>query len=310
MNMRKKMRTLLAEKECIFTAGVANPMEAMLLENAGFDFIYMTGGGTSLTQLGLVDVGFLTETDMVNNARNIARAVSIPVLSDADNGYGNAINVMKTVQDFEDAGVAGIHIEDQDSPKRCGHFAGKVIIPIEEAVGKIRAAVDAKRDKDFVIIARTDAVTAVGGGFEEALKRGKAYARAGADMIFGEFSSPDIEEPKRFAEGIHKEFPGLPLLFNYSCNIQWYNAPLAFDDIARLGYKVIIVSSGCVRVSKQAVSEYAVDLKTRKEQAVIDFQRRETRDYADFGGLKRIKELEAKYLSGEAVQKRYETTGL
>ena len=137
MNMRKKMRSLLAEKDYIFTAGVSNAMEAMILEKTGFDFTYMTGSGISLTQLGLVDVGFVTETEMVNNARNIAKAVNIPVFADADNGYGNAINVIRTVQDFEAAGVAGIHIEDQESPKRCGHFAGKIIIPIEEAAGKI-----------------------------------------------------------------------------------------------------------------------------------------------------------------------------
>ncbi|MFH1009218.1 MAG: isocitrate lyase/PEP mutase family protein [Candidatus Latescibacterota bacterium] len=304
------MRNLLAQKDYIFTAGVANAMEAMILEKAGFDFIYMTGAGTSLTQLGLVDVGFITESEMVNNARNIARAVNIPVFSDADNGYGNAINVIKTVQDFEAAGVAGIHIEDQDSPKRCGHFAGKTIIPIEEAVGKIRAAVDAKRDNDFIIIARTDAVTAVGGGFEEALRRGKEYARAGADMVFCEFKSPDIEDPKRFAEEIHEEFPSLPLFFNYSSNVKWYTSPLTFDDIARIGYKVFIVSTGCIRVSKQAVSEYAVDLMTRKEQAVKDFQRKEKQDLAEFGGLKRIKELEAKYLPAEGLKKKYETPGL
>ena len=116
---------------------------------------------------------------MVNNARNIARAVNVPVFSDADNGYGNAINVMKTVQDFEAAGLAGIHIEDQDNPKRCGHFAGKTIIPVQEAVGKIRAAVDAKRDKDFIIIARTDAVTAIGGGFEGGPAEGQGVCSGG-----------------------------------------------------------------------------------------------------------------------------------
>jgi 2-methylisocitrate lyase-like PEP mutase family enzyme len=310
MNACRKMRRLLAEKEYIFTAGVSNAMEAMILEKAGFDFVYMTGAGTSLTQLGLVDVGFITETEMVNNGRNIARAVTVPVFSDADNGYGNAINVMKTVQDFEAAGLAGIHIEDQESPKRCGHFAGKTIIPIEEAAGKIRAAVDAKRDKDFIIIARTDAVSAVGGGFEEALRRGRAYARAGADMVFCEFRSPEMEEPKRFAEGIHAEFPNLPLLFNYSSNFKWYTSPLSFDDIARIGYNVFIVSSGCIRVSLQAVSEYAADLMARKEQAVKDFQRNESWNLAEFGGLKRIKELEGRYLPSEGVKKKYETGGL
>lgn len=310
MNASKVMRNLLAEKDYVFTAGVSNAMEAMILERTGFDFIYMTGAGTSITQLGLVDVGFLTETEMVNNARNIAKAVNVPVLSDADNGYGNAINVIRTVQDFEAAGVAGIHIEDQESPKRCGHFAGKIIIPIEEATGKIRAAVDAKKDKDFIVIARTDALAAVGGGFDEALRRGKAYAGAGADCIFCEFKSHDIEEPKRFAEEIHKEFPNLPLFFNYSANFKWCNSPLTFDDIAAIGYKIFIVSTGCIRVSMRAVSEYAMDLMSRKEQVIKEFQRKESLNLAEFGGLKRIKELEAKYLPNEAVREKYQTEGL
>ena len=308
--MRAKMRSLLATKDYIFTSGVSNAMEAMILEQAGFDFVYMSGGGTSMTQLGLVDVGLITETEMVSNARNIARAVNIPLLADADNGYGNAISVMKTVQDFEAAGVAGIHIEDQQSPKRCGHFAGKMVIPIDEAAGKIRAAVDAKKDQDFIIIARTDSIAAVGGGFDEALKRGKAYARAGADVVFCEFKSPDIDEPRKFAAGMHEEFPGLPLFFNFSNNLKWYDSPLTFDDIARVGYKIFIVSTGCIRVSKQAVSDYAADLMKRREQAVKDFQRTEKSNLAEFGGLKKMQELEEKYLSSEEVSKEYTTEGL
>ncbi len=308
MNMCEKMRRLLKEKNYIVTPGVANPMQAIILEKAGFDYIYMTGSGTSITQFGFVDIGLLTETEMVTNARNIAKAVNIPVLADADNGYGNAINVIRTVENYEAAGVAGIHIEDQEAPKRCGHFAGKMIIPIEEAVGKIKAAVDAKKDKNFIVIARTDAISAVDGGFDEALKRGKAYARAGADSVFCEFTSHDIEAPKKFAEEMHKELPNLPLFFNFSSNLKWYDSPLTFDDIAKIGYKIIIVSKGCIRVSKHAVSEYAADLMARKEQAVKDFQKKETENLAQFGGLSKIKELEEKYLPGEVVKNQYKKT--
>jgi 2-methylisocitrate lyase-like PEP mutase family enzyme len=308
MNVRERMRRLLAGENYIVTPGVANPMQAIILEKAGFDYIYMTGSGTSITQFGLVDIGLLTETEMVNNARNIAKAVKIPVLADADDGYGNAINVIRTVENYEAAGVAGIHIEDQEAPKRCGHFAGKMIIPIEEAVGKIKAAVDAKEDKNFIVIARTDAISAVGGGFDEALKRGKAYAQAGADSVFCEFTSQDIEEPIKFAEEMHKEFPNLPLFFNYSSNFKWYDSPLTFDDIAKIGYKIIIVSKGCIRVSKHAVSEYAADLMARKEQAVKDFQKKETENLAQFGGLSKFKELEEKYLPREEVRNKYKKT--
>jgi len=304
------MRALLEEKDYIVTPGVANPMHAMIVERVGFDYVYMTGYGTSLTLLGLPDVGLLTETEMVTNARNIATAVNIPVIADADTGFGNAINIIRTVQDYVAAGVAGIHIEDQLAPKRCGHLAGKSIIPMEEAVGKVKAAIDAKQDKDFMIIARTDAIAAVGGGFEEAVRRGMEFARAGADMVFCEFPSPDVEQPKKFADEMHREFPNLPLFFNYSSSFQWYDSPLKFSDIAQMGYKVIIVSLACLRVSIQAVWDYAADLMNRKEQAEKDFERKlkdhPTEDFNKFAGFPQVKELEAKYLPGEEVRKKYE----
>jgi isocitrate lyase len=310
MNMRKKMRTLLKEKDYLFSPGTANPIQAIIVERAGFDFVYTGGYDASVTILGFPDVGLITETEMVTNARNIARAVNVPVLADADNGYGNAINVIRTVQDYEAAGVAGIHIEDQVSPKRCGHLAGKMIIPVEEAVGKIKAAVDARRDKDFIIIARTDAVAAVGGGFDEAVKRGKAYARAGADMIFSEFPSPDVKYPKKFAEEIHKDFPNLPLQFNYSASFKWYDAPLTFSDLGKMGYKVIHISVVGLRTGMKALWDYAVDLKKREQETEIDFEKRlighETEDYHKFVGFREIKELEAKYLPKEEVRKKYE----
>ncbi len=308
--MAQKMRSVMREKEYLVTPGVAQAMHAMVVEKVGFDYVYMTGYGTSLTHFGVPDVGLLTETEMVTNARNIARAVNIPVIADADTGFGNAINVIKTVEDYEAAGVAGIHIEDQVSPKRCGHLAGKMIIPMEEAAGKIKAAVDAKKDRDFIVIARTDAVAAVGGGFDEALKRGKEYARAGADMVFCEFPGPEIEGPKKFAQEIHREFPDLPLFFNYSSSFQWHNSPVTFRDISRIGYKVIIVSLACMRVSLQAVWDYAADLRARSEVAEKEFEKRlkghPTEDFNRFAGFPKVKALEAKYLPGEEMRKKYE----
>jgi 2-methylisocitrate lyase-like PEP mutase family enzyme len=174
MSKGRKFRELLRDKPYIFTPGVTTPLHAMILEKAGFDYVYIGGYDVSLTLLGLPDVGLITETEMVANARHAAGAVDLPVIADADTGYGNAINVIRAVRNFEAAGVAGIHIEDQVSPKRCGHVAGKMIISEEEAVGKLRAALDARSDRDFVIIARTDAVAAQGGGLDEAIRRGKA----------------------------------------------------------------------------------------------------------------------------------------
>jgi len=310
MGMPKKMRTLLAEKKYLITPGMTTPLQALIVEKVGFDFVYMGGYDTSLTLLGLPDVGFITETEMVANARNIAKAVNIPVIADADTGYGNAINVIRTVEDFEAAGVAGIHIEDQVNPKRCGHMAGKMIIPFEEAVGKIKAALEARKDKDFIIIARTDAIAAVGGGFNEALKRGKEFARIGVDMIFCEFPFPEIEYPKRFAEEIHKEFPSLPLFFNYSSNFKWCDSPLKFEAIAEMGYKVISVSLAGLRVTMQAVWDYAIDLMRRGEEAEIDFEKRlvghPMEDFNKFAGFPKVRELESKYLPTEELRKKYE----
>jgi isocitrate lyase len=312
--MRRKMRDLLKNKDYIITPGVANPMHAMIVEKVGFDYVYMTGYGTSLAILGMTDVGLITEPEMVTNAKNIARAVNIPVIADADTGFGNAINVIRTVEDYERAGVAGLHIEDQVSPKRCGHLAGKNVISVEEAVGKIRAAVGAKKDKDFIVIARTDAVAAVGGGFEEALKRGKEYSRAGADMIFCEFPDPGIELPKKFAEGMHKDFPDLPLFFNYSSSFDWSRSPVTFEDLAGIGYKMIIVSLGCLRASMKGVWDYAADLMERKDKAEKDFESKlkghPTEDFNKFAGFPRIKELESEYLPKEEMKKYEKSIGL
>jgi isocitrate lyase len=308
-NMAERMRSLIREKDYLVSPGVAHAMHAMVVEKVGFDFVYMTGYGTSLTHLGLPDVGLLTETEMVCNARNIARAVNLPVIADADTGFGNAINVIRTVEDYEAAGVAGIHIEDQVSPKRCGHLAGKMVIPLEEAVGKIRAAVEAKRNKDFMIIARTDALAAVGGGFEEALRRGKEYARAGADMVFCEFPAPDGEMPRKFAHEIHRDFPDLPLFFNFSSSFHWVDSPLTFQEVAKMGYKVLVVSLACMRVSLKAVWDYAVDLMNRGEKAEKDFERHlkghPTENFHQFAGFSRIRALEARYLPAEEVERKY-----
>jgi len=310
MNVRQQMRRLLQQKDYLISFGIHNPMQAMIVEKAGYDFVYMGGYDTSLALLGFPDVGLITETEMVAAAKNIARAVKIPVMADGDTGYGNAINVIRTVQDYEDAGLAGMHIEDQVTPKRCGHLAGKVLIPMEEAVGKIRAGLDARKDKDFLIIGRTDAVAAVGGGLEEAIKRGKEYARAGADMVWSEFTSPDVEDPKKFAKEMHRDFPNLPLFFNYSGNFKWYDAPLKFSDVGKMGYKIINVSLGALRASMKAVWNYAVDLKKREEQAEIDFEKsfigHPMEKVNEFSGFPRIRELESKYLPSEEVRRRYE----
>src|SRR5512134_908281 len=182
MSARRTLRSLVAPKRGLVVPGAYDGVSARLVERAGFPAVYMTGYGTSASRLGLPDLGYAGLAEMADHARNLAAAVSIPLIADADTGYGNALGVRRTVQAYEAAGVAALHIEDQVAPKRCGHLSGHQIVPLAEFAGKIRAAVDARRDQDLMIIARTDAISAV--GFDEALRRGEAATRAGADVLF------------------------------------------------------------------------------------------------------------------------------
>ncbi len=313
MTMGTKLRMLLKEKKFIVSMGAETPVHARIVEKAGFDYAYVGGYDVALALFGLPDVGLVTETEMVANVRNVVRTVNIPVVSDADNGYGNAINTIRTVQNFEAAGVAAIHIEDQVIPKRCGHVAGKMIVSLDEAVGKLKAALEARKDKDFVIIARTDSVAAAGGGLDEALRRGKEFARIGCDMVFCEFPSADIEYPKRFAQEMHRVYPGYPLYFNYSANLKWHEYPLTtFEALGDMGYKAMHVSQACLRSSIKAVWNYAADVKKRGAQAEIDLEEEllghPMGTLNDFAGIPVFKELENKYLPKEELEKRYKRT--
>src|SRR5499427_2805788 len=191
-SMGRKFRQLLKEEPYLFTGGVYEPLGAQIAERVGLKSIYLSGYSMALHN-GWPDMGFLTQTEVARIASMVASATSLPVIADADDGYGNALSTIRTVQEFVKTGVAGIHIEDQRFPKRCGHIAGKTIVSREEALGKYRAAL-AERDRldrDFVIIARTDAFGAVGGSIEEAIWRGRAYADAGVDSVWCELSSSD-----------------------------------------------------------------------------------------------------------------------
>ena len=223
----RKLRDLLRSGELILGGGAHDAISARIVEEVGFPLCVVTGAGVSMCR-GYPDVGFVTLEEMVANARYIAEAIRIPVIVDADNGYGNALNVMRTVREFERAGVAGIHIEDQVWPKRCGHMLGKRLIPQEEMVQKIHAALDARRDEDFVIIARCDALMVE--GLDKALDRGEAYVRAGADMLFFEMRE-SMDEIKAMAD----RFRGrIPLHFNHSPS--GMVPRLHVDEIRALGF--------------------------------------------------------------------------
>jgi 2,3-dimethylmalate lyase len=187
MRPTAKLRELIARPGVLMAPGVADALNAKLVQRHGFEAVYMTGAGTTAVRLGMPDVGLLTMTEMIDNAARIADSSGLPLIADADNGYGGVLNVRRTIQGYERAGVAAVHLEDQVIPKRCGHLAGKQLVPVEEMTAKIRAAADARTDRDFVLIARTDAIAVE--GFDAALERAARYGEAGADVLFVEAPS-------------------------------------------------------------------------------------------------------------------------
>ena len=182
MEKRKRLRELIRNTEIMVAPGAYDALSAKLIEVVGFKAAYMSGFATAASIFGLPDIGLLTMTEMAANAKRMADAVSIPVIADADTGYGNHLNVVRTMEEYEKAGIAGIQIEDQMSPKKCGHMEGHKLIPVKDMVAKIRAALMARKDQDMVLIARTDAISAE--GFEAAIQRGNSYREAGADLLF------------------------------------------------------------------------------------------------------------------------------
>ena len=251
MNRRQRLRQLVNRKQGLIVPGAYDGVSAKLVERAGFPVAYMTGYGVSASRLGLPDMGFAGLGDMADQARNMAGAVSIPLIADADTGYGNALNVRRTVALYESAGVAGLHLEDQQMPKRCGHLAGKVVVSAEEFAAKIRAAVEARTDPDLVIIARTDAIAV--NGLDDALRRAEAAVRAGADMLFVE--APTTEEQ---IERVARAFD-TPLLFNYAPGGR---SPLPpFARLRELGYAVILLPVDTLFVAARAIQSFLRELK-------------------------------------------------
>jgi carboxyvinyl-carboxyphosphonate phosphorylmutase len=279
------LRELLARPEPLVAPGAYDALSARLVEQAGFDVVYMTGFGTTASLAGRPDVGLLTGTEMVDNARRIAAAVDVPVIADADTGYGNAINVVRTVQAYEQAGVAGIHLEDQVMPKKCGHMSGKAVIPADEMVGKIRAAVAARRDPDFLLIARTDAAAVE--GLSAAIDRARAYADAGADVLFVEAPTSE-DDIARVAE----ELRGVaPLVFNWAEGGRTPPIPLA--RIAELGFALVLFPIGTLLAATAGIRRLLASLRDDGVPAVDDLP---TFDgFTDLIGLPEIRELEARF---------------
>lgn len=286
MNSKNNLKELIEEGVFVQAPGAYNALTGKIIEDQGFNAVYMTGYGTSAANFGLPDIGLLTMTEMVQNAKCIADAVNIPVIADADTGYGNPINITRTVQEYEKSGVDAIHIEDQTWPKRCGHMLGKKVISPEEMIEKIKAAVDARESSNFLIIARTDAIATH--GFKEAIQRGKNYHQAGADIVF-------IEAPRTLNQ--IKKIPRLindaPLLINLSPR----TPRISKEDLKSFGYSIAIYPGLCLAASILACIE---DLKLlKKEGKQRDFSDiiQSFSQLNDFLGITHYLNLEEKYSS-------------
>jgi methylisocitrate lyase len=240
----------------IMIPGAFNALIAKMAESLGYKAVYLSGGALSAGWAGLPDIGLLTQTEFAGQAAVLARATSLPVLCDADTGFGEAVNVERTVWLYEEAGVAGLHLEDQVMPKRCGHLSGKALVDSNTMAGKVRAAVKARRDPDFVIVARTDARSVL--GFGAAVSRAREYLAAGADMIFPE-ALESADEFARFAQEVNA-----PLLANMT---EFGKSPLLpFDDLARMGYKAVIYPLTAMRAAMRAAEEALITVRDEGTQ--------------------------------------------
>ena len=280
MKSTTQFRQMLNSGRMTVAPFILNALHAKIAEATGFEAVYMTGSGTA-AERGFPDVGLVTQTEMVQNARYISKAVSVPLVCDADTGYGNPINVWRTVQEYEDAGVAAIHIEDQVFPKKCGFFEGKQVIPQEEMVQKIRAALDARTDPDFTIIARCDAYAVT--GWEDTVKRCRTYMEAGADMVFVD-GIKTVEDMEAYAS----DLKDLPRMYNGDL--------LPTQEVGKLGFKFMICGSTIWLVYK-AVKDSFEELKATGR---VNPERYATRlDVANLLGLEGIYEMERKYGASE-----------
>jgi len=293
MNKCNLLRKRLAEPGIILSPGVYDCLSAKIAERTGFQVLFSSGFGISGSVLGYPDYGLLTATEMLDAAGNISKSVDIPLIADIDTGYGNPINVVRTVNDVVDLGIAGVILEDQEWPKRCGHLDGKRLIAMEEHVEKIRAARFASGESGLVIVARTDARAEL--GLEEAIRRGKAYYEAGADVIF-------IEAPQTMEElkEIPSALPDVPLLANM---IEGGKTPcLSAQDLEKLGFKLGVFALSGLFAATKAIEDCFRFLKengtTSGFENTSSFQ-----DYKEIINIKRYQELEERFIARKSHTK-------
>ncbi|HZA47728.1 MAG TPA: oxaloacetate decarboxylase [Nitrososphaera sp.] len=280
------MRNELEDRnKIIVLPGVFDALSAKIAEYVGFEAMFQTGYGSSAALLGMPDFGLLNSGETVDNATRIIRAVRVPVLVDADTGYGNPLNVWRLVRDLESLGAAGIFLEDQVWPKRCGHMVGKDVIPKDEYIPKLRAALEARQSKDFIIVARTDARAPI--GLEEAIERGKAYRKAGADIIFVE-APRSVEELKKVADEIDA-----PLVANMIEDGVTPN--LSASELLKLGYQIAVFPLSAIYSATFAMRQVLTELRntgTTKDarNIMVTFK-----DFNEFMNLDHFVDLERRY---------------
>ncbi len=288
MDKRAQLRQLLARPGILLAPGCHDALGARLIEKAGFLAAYMTGNGVSASMAGVPDAGLLTMTEMVDQARRIASAINIPLICDADTGYGGIQNVMRTVREYEQAGVAGIHIEDQTTPKKCAAMKGLQLVSLEAAVGRIEAALEARRSKDFLIIARTDA--RVTHDLEEAIRRGNAFAKAGADLVFLELLRSEQE-----AEFVTKSL-STPLTIDMTpypgCE------RMRLDKIEALGYKLAIYPLSSTLLYAQTTLQFLESLHQKGDETEFLAQMMPLREYEKLLGLEKVEEVTKRFEVG------------
>jgi 2-methylisocitrate lyase-like PEP mutase family enzyme len=280
------LREMLAGDEMVLAPGCFDALGARLVEEAGFPVVYMTGFGSAASRLGRPDVGLMSLPEMVDNAHRIAQAVAIPVIADADTGYGNPVNVIRTVREYEAAGVSAIHIEDQVMPKKCGHMDGKQVIPPEEMAAKIAAAVAARSSPEFVIIARTDARAVE--GLPAALDRARLYREAGADVLFVE--APQSEQE---IETIAHEFADVSLLFNYAEGGK--TPPVTHESLRALGYRIVIFPISTVLAATAAMRSVLGQIKADGTPINVLPSLLGFGEFVDFIGLPEIHDLDRRF---------------
>lgn len=287
-----RLRELLERDGILRAPGIYDGISARLVEEAGFEVAYVTGGGASTAVIGHPDLGLMTMTEMATHGRQLVGAVDIPLIADADTGYGNPLNVARTVREYERAGLAGLHIEDQVFPKRCGHLPNKEVIPADEMAAKIEAAVDARTDSDFVIIARTDSRAPL--GLDEAVRRANLYAEAGADLLF-------VEAPQSAAE-VQQIGASVkaPLLINMIAKSD--TPPVSLKDLDSWGFKVAIYPLVCLAAAYHSVRT-ALDHLMETGNDDMGDANLEPRELFELVGLDQWLEREQQYAKRADVEK-------